>query len=406
MGDMNEHDRTTLITLLFSVFATVTGVGIVTPLLPVYAHGLGANGIYVGLVFGAFALSRTLFLPIFGRLSDTRGRKGIIVAGLFAFTAISATYVYAVDVTTLIVVRMIHGVASAMLMPVLQAYVGDITPPGREGRLMGTYSMFLLVGFSVGPVLGGFVNDHFGIDAAFLCMTAMGLLGLFVCLRWLPPTSHERLVTNPKSPLPWKGLLLNRTVASLFCFRFAYVVCVGIIWAFVPLLATIKLFLSTGAVGTVITIGILTSGALNMPMGMLADRTSKNVMVVIGGVIIAYAMLSFAWAANFHDLIASAVFFGLGSGISMPALGALATVTGSRNDAMGSTMAIMTLAHSIGMFAGAILGGIMMDRYDLQLAFPAGAGVMTMGLLLFTIGVFVPKRLLDARRAMPVDSSS
>jgi DHA1 family multidrug resistance protein-like MFS transporter len=67
--------------LFFSLFVTVTGVGIVVPLLPVYAHDLGASGFYIGLIFGAFSLSRTLFLPYFGRLSDRKGRKRIILPG-------------------------------------------------------------------------------------------------------------------------------------------------------------------------------------------------------------------------------------------------------------------------------------------------------------------------------------
>jgi hypothetical protein len=58
---MNANDRKIFGTLFFSIFAAVTGVGIVVPLLPVYAHDLGASGLYIGLIFGAFSLSRTFF---------------------------------------------------------------------------------------------------------------------------------------------------------------------------------------------------------------------------------------------------------------------------------------------------------------------------------------------------------
>jgi len=68
-------------------FTAMTGVGIVVPFLPVYAYdlGLGASGIYISLIFGAFSLSRSVFLPYFGRCSDRRGRKPFIVSGLFVF---------------------------------------------------------------------------------------------------------------------------------------------------------------------------------------------------------------------------------------------------------------------------------------------------------------------------------
>ena len=69
-------------TLFLAVFANITGVGIVVPLLPVYAKNLGASGFYIGLIFGAFSLSRTFLLPVFGKLSDKHGRKPFITTGL------------------------------------------------------------------------------------------------------------------------------------------------------------------------------------------------------------------------------------------------------------------------------------------------------------------------------------
>ncbi|HKK90411.1 MAG TPA: MFS transporter, partial [Desulfobacteraceae bacterium] len=71
--------------LFFTIFTTVTGVGMVVPLLPVYADELGASGLYVGMIFGAFSFSRVLFLPYWGRLSDAKGRKPFILAGLAGY---------------------------------------------------------------------------------------------------------------------------------------------------------------------------------------------------------------------------------------------------------------------------------------------------------------------------------
>ena len=85
------------------------------PLLPVYAHDLGAGGFYVGMIFGAFSLARTLFLAYFGRLSDLKGRKPLIVPGLFAYTAISLGFIFVKDVNSLIALRFFQGIASAML---------------------------------------------------------------------------------------------------------------------------------------------------------------------------------------------------------------------------------------------------------------------------------------------------
>ena len=130
---MKSFDRKIFGTLFFSIFAAVTGVGIVVPLLPVYAHDLGASGLYIGLIFGSFSLSRTIFIPYFGSRSDLRGRKPYIVGGLLAYGLISVAFMMIDAVTPLIIVRFFQGIASAMMMPVIQAYVGDITPAG-QGR--------------------------------------------------------------------------------------------------------------------------------------------------------------------------------------------------------------------------------------------------------------------------------
>ena len=102
-------------TLFFALFSTITGVGIVVPLLPVYAHDMGAAGIYIGLIFGAFSISRTFFLPYFGRLSDRKGRKPFIVVGLMAYTLVSAAFVLTTSVLQLVIIRFLQGIASAMI---------------------------------------------------------------------------------------------------------------------------------------------------------------------------------------------------------------------------------------------------------------------------------------------------
>lgn len=388
---MDKLDKRTFATLVFSVFATVTGVGIVVPLLPIYAHGLGASGFYIALIFGAFSLSRTFFLPFFGRLSDRKGRRPIIISGLLGYALISVAFVYSTDVTSLIIIRFFHGVASAMLMPVILAYVGDITPLGREGRIMGLYTMFVLFGLSLGPLIGGLVNDNFGLRASFLCMGMLAFLGFAMCLLMLPPTRSESIVRTHKELVSWRRLVNDRALAGLLIFRFAYLVCIGVIWGFLPLYAALKLPLSSSSIGFLITVGILTSGMMNAPMGVLADRINKKMMVVIGGLIVAYAIFSFEWATSYRDMVLASISFGMGGGICMPALSAMATRKGNKSDAMGSVMGLMTVAHSLGMLTGALLGGIMMDLFQLRYAFAGGAIVMITGTVLFLICAYHPK---------------
>lgn len=385
IGFVEKLDKKIFAILFFSIFASITGVGIVVPLLPVYAHDLGASGLYIGLIFGAFSLSRTFLLPYFGRLSDRKGRKPFIVAGLLGYALVSIGFLLAGSIGALIGIRFVQGIASAMIMPVALAYIGDITPEGREGFTMGLFNMSLFIGLSIGPLAGGIINDHLSLQAAFAFMGSLALGGFLLALFLLPPTGSERIVSTKKPPDAWKQILKDKGIAGLFLLRLAYTVCIGIIWGFLPVLADVEFSLSSSLIGVLIMLGVLISGAIHFPMGFLADIINKKMMVIIGGLIVTASMFSFEWASSFKDLLLATFFFGIGGGISMPALMALAVLKGDSTKAMGSVMALISMAHSLGILIGVLVAGLMMDIFQLRYAFPAGAIIMTLGVVLFLV---------------------
>ena len=376
---MRQFNLKIFSTLFFSIFATVTGVGIVVPLLPFYAHHLGAGGLYIGLIFGAFSLSRTFFLPYFGRLSDKKGRRPFIIAGLFAYALISIAFLLSNSVESLIAIRLIQGVASAMILPVVQAYVGDITPEGREGFAMGLFNMSMFCGLSLGPLLGGVINDRFSLDAAFVSMGFLALVGFILSYFLLPPTASEQAVNRGRDPIAWKWLVADRNIAGLFLFRFAYTTCIGVIWGFLPVFASAEFSISSSAIGVLVMMGVLISGIIHAPMGYLADKMNKQVIVLAGGLLISYAVFSFKGARGFNDLMLSSIIFGIGGGISMPALMAIAVKVGNKTASMGSVMALLTVAHSLGMLFGSFMAGLMMDVFELRQAFFLAAVMMIAG---------------------------
>ena len=380
---MNASDRKIFGTLFFSIFATVTGVGIVVPLLPVHANDLGASGLYIGLIFGAFSLSRTFFLPYFGRLSDKKGRKPFIVVGLFSYAVISVAFILSKSVESLIVIRFVQGITSAMIMPVVQAYVGDITPEGQEGWIMGLFNMSLFIGLSAGPLIGGVIKDRFSLQAAFVCMGALSVWGFVMSLVFLPPRAEERVVKKGRAPLRWAKILTDRTIVGLFLFRLAYTACIGIIWGFLPVFADMEFSVSASGIGILVMLGVFVSGVVHIPMGWLADQINRKAMVILGGLVVTGAVYAFSLANGFRDLFWTSVVFGTGGGIAMPALMAAGVLRGSRSDAMGSVMALLTVAHSLGMLLGSLLAGAMMDWFQLRQAFILGAWVMAAGTLLF-----------------------
>jgi len=385
-----------LATLFFALFATITGVGIVVPLLPVYASDMGASGLYIGMIFGVFSLSRTFLLPYFGRLSDRKGRKPFILIGLSAYALVSVAFILATNVTHLILIRFLQGFASALIMPVIQAYVGDITPANREGFTMGLINMSLYFGLSAGPVAGGLINEYFNLQATFVCMGILALVGLSLCFWLLPSTRAEKLMRKGRPPLRWRAIIGDRVIVGLFTIRLAYTASIGIIWGFLPVLAATELGLKSSQIGILVMLGVLVNGAIQLPMGYLADRFSRKAMIIGGVALAALAVLSFQWATHYTYLVMANILFGIGGGIAMPAIMAASVLKGHQTDAMGSVMALLTMGHSMGMFIGALFAGLMTDWFQMRSAFGLGAAMMVLGIAVFALCAL--REPIDTRR--------
>ncbi len=380
---MPRLNKKIFFTLFISVFAAVTGVGIVVPLLPVYAHHQGATGFFIGLIFGAFAVSRSVFLPFFGRQSDRHGRKPYIVCGLLTYTIVSIAFVLFPSVGQLIIIRFFQGIASAMLLPVVQAYVGDITPEGREGTIMGMFNLAMFLGLSVGPVAGGWLNDRFNMNAAFIGMGLLSAIGFCLSLMLLPPTADESIRNREPGSQAWKPIITDRAIMALFAVRFAYAGCIGVIWGFLPVLASDRFDLSSAMTGMLVTLGVFISGLFHVPMGALADRISRRFMIVTGCIVITGAAVGFMRAETVHHLLWASIVFGIGGGMAMPAHMALVVNSGTRLKAMGSVMGVLTLSHSLGMLTGSLMAGVLMDISGLRDAFLLGAILMITSMAVF-----------------------
>jgi MFS family permease len=202
----------------------------------------------------------------------------------------------------------------------------------------------------------------------------------------LPPLSSEKIYALKTAPVKRGLLLKDKILVSLFSFRMVYTTCIGIVWGFLPVYANDQFNLSSSAVGLLVMLAVSVSGLIHIPMGMLADRSDKRFMVLAGGAAVTGAMFLMGYADSFAGLFAANVIFGIGGGVSMPAVMALAVMRGQSIEAMGTVMSLITVAHSLGMLMGSIFAGMIMDFFELKYAFFLGIFIMAAGTLQFFAG--------------------
>jgi len=366
--------------LALCVFSAMLGVGIIAPLLPLYAENLGATGIWLGVIFAGFFISRAIVTPIIGRLSDRSGRKLFLCTGLLIYSVISLGYIWAGDVLQLTVVRLIQGAAGGMILPIAQAYIGDISPEGEEGKWMGYFNAAFFTGFGFGPLMGGVLTDHFGMDVAFYTMGVLNLLAFLVAALFLPEIRREKMAVSPHPS--FKKMGTSGIVKGLFSFRLSFALGRGAFTCFIPIFAAVYLNLSPTLIGILLAVNILLMALLQIYGGAIADRFNRRALVVSGSVINLISLALIPLADNFRQLLGLCALGGFGGAVSMPAASAL-TIEEGRKFGMGSTIAIFTMAMSIGMAVGPLVGGAIVDFLNIDSVFYFAAGVGLIGASLF-----------------------
>lgn len=185
-------ERQILITLLLSVFIALLGIGIIIPVMPVFATQLGAGGFSLGMIIAAFSISRGLLQPVVGSLSDRWGRKGFLVAGLFVYGIVGLLIPEATSVLHLIVIRGFHGVGSAMIVPIGMAYMSSLAPSGHEGRYQSYLNIAVFCGIGCGPIIGGLVSDLLNFKAVFYVMAGLSFIAFLLVLKTMPAQTGGR----------------------------------------------------------------------------------------------------------------------------------------------------------------------------------------------------------------------
>jgi MFS family permease len=245
---------------------------------------------------------------------------------------------------------------------------------------MGYFQAAFFTGFGFGPLMGGVLTEHFGMDVAFITMGALNFLAFLGVALFLPETVKRKMALGVHSS--YREASGGSGVRGIFSFRLAFSFSRGAFATFLPVYAGLYVGLSPSLIGILVTVNILLMALLQISGGHLADRFSRRALVLIGSVTNIVFMLLIPASGNFWQLLVVCALGGLGGAVSMPAASAL-TVEEGRQYGMGVVMAIFAVAFSIGMAVGPILAGIIADVFGINAAFYFGAAMGLAGTSLF-----------------------
>lgn len=171
---------------------------------------------HLSWVVTAYALATAVSTPVWAKLGDLHGRKGVFMASIVAFLAGSALTGLSQNMGELIGFRGVQGLGAGGLMVGAMAIIADLVPLRERGRYQGLMAAVMPLAFIGGPLLGGFLTDNFSWRWAFYINLPLGVLALIVVARTMRLTMHLPGRRAERVSIDWRGAgLLAAGLAAL-----------------------------------------------------------------------------------------------------------------------------------------------------------------------------------------------
>ena len=352
--------RRTLLRLASATFVAYSSYAMCrVPLLPLFARDLGASATLTGLVMASSTLTGAVLKLPAGALSDVLGRRRLLLASAVVFAVLPFTYFFITTLSALVLLRFVHGSATAIFGPVATASFSDVAPADRRGAWLSTYSTAQNAGQALGPIVAGYLITVAHFDLAFL---ASGLIGLGV----LPIVFGYR--DRPRSRPPAGPLhefrtgivevARDRLVLMTSGAQAAQFVLNGTLNAFLPLYGRETLGLTVAQLGWLFGAQTLTTLAVRPAIGLLSDRAGRRWVIVTGLTVCSAAVFVISLATEMAALIAAVVVYAIGVATTTAATSAFITDI-TRRCRYGAAHGVFGTIYDIGDALGPITAGVL-----------------------------------------------
>ncbi len=354
------------------------------PALPLFIHSLGVDEGTLGFIAAASTVVGIIASVPAGVLSDLWGRRRVILLSMVVFATAPFLYLLVRTPWHLVLVRVYHGLATAMLGPVALASVADTFQEGR-GERMGWYSSATMVGRFLAPTAGGLLifGENFrwvylgcGVAGGLALLTALQLprLGrgaqrVAPGARWATMRRELHLILTNHS------LLLTSGVEAGQYFAF------GAVETFLPLYLK-ELGWEPRVIGPLFTAQVLVTAMIRPLMGRLSDHWGRRWPIVAGLLVGAGATAAMPWIHTWWPMAALTALFGLGVAAVTSSTSALVSDL-SHAAAYGASLGVLSSIMDVGHSTGPMVTGLLVAAWGYGPAFALVAALLVICAVLF-----------------------
>ena len=220
---------------------------IVNLALPKIINDFGITVTAAGWIATAYILANAVFVPIWGKLGDTIGRKKVYILGFSIFILGSVLAGLSWNLSSMIVFRVIQAIAGSADYPTAMAILAVTFKEGKErAQALGIWSSSFAAAVVFGPLLGGPLIDNFGWRSVFLINLPIGILGIFMALQFI---NESRSAIKTKFFDWWGAFTLGGMLSAL-----VLVLDQGSDWGWLSIWSTLCYFLIVVLLGVFIKI--------------------------------------------------------------------------------------------------------------------------------------------------------
>ncbi|OUS02857.1 MFS transporter [Flavobacteriales bacterium 33_180_T64] len=321
------------------------------PELPSYLSNLGGSE-YKGLIIALFTLTAGLSRPFSGKLTDTIGRKPVLIIGSIVCIISGLFYPILTSVSGFLFLRLLHGFSTGFSPTAIAAYVSDIIPNNRLGEAMGIQGLCFSAGLALGPALGSYIKLYSNYNVLFYSSSLIALLSIVLVLK-----VKETLVNKQQFQIQTlkisKSDILAKEALPAALITFITYIGFGVILTLIPDWSDHLGIVNKGTFFIVFTIASL---FVRLIAGKTSDAYGRKIVIIIGLIILILALVLLGKLESINGMLLGALLYGLAMGILSPTVNAW-TIDLSNPSAKGKSIATMYIALEAGIGLGALFSG-------------------------------------------------